>query len=114
MHVETIRAVWRGVDAARAKDFEDAVKWLNAADSCAVHRDRRAKWNLDAVSRRIVPAFRGFGAEPTLEAVFELEQLLLSKAEPGRSRRLFDGLWKRWCIRAYKSETAWEYRLKGN
>ena len=53
------------------------------------------------------PATRVYSAEPTLEAVYEMEHLLLSKAEPGCSRRLFDGLWKRWCIRAYKSETPW-------
>jgi hypothetical protein len=104
--------LWRGVDAARAKDFEGAVKWFDIADSCAVHRDRRAKWNLDALLRLIVLASRGFSAEPTLEAVFEMEQALLSKAEPDCSRRLFDGLWKRWCIRAYKSRTPWVYQSK--
>ena len=96
LQVETIRALWHGVDAARAKDFEDAVKWFNIADTCAVYRGRRAKWNLDAVLRRIVPTSRGYPAEPTLEAVYEMEHLLLSKAEPGCSH-LFDGLWKRWC-----------------
>ena len=105
MHVETIRALWRGIDAARAGDFEDAVKWFNTADTCAVWRGRRAKWNLDAVLRVIIPDSRGYSAEPALEAVFELEQLLLSKASPGYSRRLFDGLWKRWCIRACESGT---------
>ena len=113
MHVETIRALWCGVDAARAGDFEDAVKWFNTADTCAVWRGRRAQWNLDAVLRVIIPDSRGYSAEPALEAVFELEQLLLSKAEPDRSRVLFDGLWKRWCRQAYKSQTPWVYRSKG-
>jgi hypothetical protein len=107
VHVETIRALWRGIDAARGRDFEDAVKWFNIADTCAVHRDRRTRWTLDAVLRLIILASRGYSAEPTLEAVFEMEKLLLSTAEPGRSRRLFDRLWKSWCIRAYKSDTAW-------
>jgi hypothetical protein len=97
VHVETIRALWHAVDAARARDFEEAVKWFNIADTCAVHRGRRAHWNLDGVLRRIVPASRAYPAEPTLEAVYEMEKLLLSKAEPGCSRWLFDGLWKRWC-----------------
>jgi hypothetical protein len=113
VHVETIRALWRGVYAARAGDFEDAVKWFNIADTCAVHRDRRTRWNLDAALRFIILASRGYSAEPTLEAVFDMEQALLSKAEPGRSRRLFDGLWKRWCIRVNKSHTPWLYQLKG-
>jgi len=113
VHVETIRALWRGVDAARAGGLEDAVTWFNIADTCAVHRGRRARWNLDAVLRLIILASRGYSAEPTLEAVWELEKLLLSKAQPGCSRRLFDGLWKRWCRRANKSETPWEYQLKG-
>jgi hypothetical protein len=97
VHVETIRALWRGVDAARGRDFEAAVKWFDIADTCAVWRGRRAEWNLDAVLRFIIPASRGYSAEPTLEAVFEMEQLLLSKAQPGYSRRLF----------ACKSETPW-------
>ena len=29
MNVETIRALWRGVDTARAGQFEDAVKWFD-------------------------------------------------------------------------------------
>jgi hypothetical protein len=105
--------LWCGVDAARAGDFEDAVKWFDRADTCSVRRGRRAPWNLDAVLRLIIPASRGYGAEPRLEAVFEMETLLLSKAEPDRSRFLFDGLWKRWCIRAYRSQTPWAYRSKG-
>jgi hypothetical protein len=113
MHVETIRALWRGMDAARARQFEDALKWFDIADSCAVWRHRRAQWNLDAVLRLIVPASRGYSAKQTLEAVFEMEQALLSKAEPGRSRRLFDRLWKIWCIRACKSETPWTYQTVG-
>ena len=113
MNVETIRALWRGVDTARAGQFEDAVKWFDVADTCAVRRGRRARWNLDAVLRSIIPASRGYSAEPTMEAVWELEKLLLSKAQPGCSRRLFDGLWKRWCIRAHKSHPPWVYQLKG-
>jgi hypothetical protein len=108
MNVATIRALWREVEAARARQFEDAVKWFNIADACAVWRDRRARWNLDAVLRVIIPASRGYAAEPTLEALFEMETLMLSRAPPGQSRALFDGLWKRWCIRACKSDTPWE------
>jgi hypothetical protein len=89
------------------------VKWFNIADSCAIWRHRRAHWNLDAVLRLIIPASLGYGAEPTLEVVWEMETLLLSKAQPGHSRRLLDRLWKSWCIRAYKSETPWTYQTAG-
>jgi hypothetical protein len=109
VHVKTIRALWRGVAAARAHQFEDAVKWFDIADTCAVWRGRHARWNLDAVLRSIIPTSRGYSVEPTLEAVWEL-MLLLSKAQPGHSRVLFDGLWKRWCVRACKSGTPWEYQ----
>lgn len=91
MHVKTLHALWRGVHAARAQRFEEAVNWFNIVDDCAARR-RRTTWNLDAALRRIIPACRGYSAEPTLEAVFEMETALLSKAQPGCSRALFDSL----------------------
>ena len=113
MHVETISALWRGVRAARANRFEEAVRWFDSADTCAVWRGRRTRWNLDAVLRFIVARSRGCWLEPTLEAVWEMEKLLLSEEQPGHPRKLFDGLWRRWYIQAYKTDTPWEYQSAG-
>ena len=113
MHVKTIRALWRGVHAARARQFAEAVDWFNVADDCAVWRRRRTLWNLDAVLRFIIPTYRGSWREPTLDAVVEVEGLLLSKPDrPGHARRLFDRLWTSWCVRAHKTDTAWAYQTE--
>lgn len=111
VRVKTIRALWRGVHAARAQHFATAVDWFNIAHDCAVWRRRRTLWNLDAALRFIIPACRASRREPTLEAVLEMEALLLSKADqPDHSRRLFDRLWTTWCMRAYRSEGLWTYQ----
>ncbi len=115
MHVvRTIQSLWRGVLAARARQFDAAVDWFNIADDCAVGRRRCAEWNLDAALRFVIRTYQESWQEPTLEAMVEMERLLVSAPDrPGHSRRLFDRLWKTWCVRAYKTDTPWAYQPAG-
>jgi hypothetical protein len=102
------------VHAARARQFAEAVDWFNIADDCAVWRRRRTLWNLDAALRFTIRTYRESWQEPTLDAVVEMEGLLLSKPDrPGHSRRLFDRLWTTWCARAYQTEPHWAYQAAG-
>jgi hypothetical protein len=113
MHVRTIQALWRGVWAARARRFGEAVAWFNIADDCAVWRRRRTLWNLDAALRFMIRTYRESWQEPTLEPLLEMEGLLLSQPDrPDHSRRLFDRLWTSWCVRAHKTDTAWAYQTE--